>query len=106
MSSSYREVYRHLLNAQKLLNSQDLSVLDPQRQLEVVQAQGVIFAEIQALIVRRLSERNEEYSAATEGFQQSEAGFLEIQEWATSAENGEKIFGGIIKGLSILLPIL
>ncbi|MEH6404951.1 MAG: hypothetical protein V7750_16355 [Sneathiella sp.] len=106
MSSSYREAYSDLLVAQKLLNSQDLSVLDPPRQLEVVQMQGVVFAEIQALLVQRLSARNEEYSAATEGLQQSEAEFLKIKEWAESAENGEKIFGGILKGISILLPLL
>lgn len=105
MSSSYKDAYSNLLIAQKYLNSQDLSVLDSQGQLDVIQMQAVVFSEIQALLVQHMSTRNEEYSAMTQGFQESEAGFLKIQEWAKSAKDGEKIFSGILKGLSIILPL-
>lgn len=106
MTSSYKDAYQTLLTAQKKLNSQDISVLDQTAQLGLLQAQREIYLEIQALQVRRMTGRTDQFVALTQGFRKSEAAFRKIQSWAKQAEKTGATVNNLLKGASLILSLL
>lgn len=106
MAQSYKSAYATLLKVQNALNSQDISYLPAAKQLTLLQSQRDVYLEIQAMQVRKMSARTDQYIVLTSGFRQSKAGFLKIQKWAVEASAVGTVVSGLIKGISLALTLL
>lgn len=106
MTASYKTAYKKLVAAQEELKGLDFGNLSNDMRLRVLEVQQDIYAELQAFQVQRMAERNQQYSALTAGFRQSEEGFRRIQTLALEAKQSGEVMDGLLKGLSLILSIL
>ncbi|MEP3248332.1 MAG: hypothetical protein ABJN40_21740 [Sneathiella sp.] len=106
MSASYHQAYQTLLASRDELDSQDIAVLPREGQINLLRSQQAVYSEIQALMVRKMTERTDQFSAVTAEFRQSRQGFQAIQQWAEEASKTGEMVGGLLKGVSLALTLL
>jgi len=103
---TYRIAYQRLLAAQEKLDNLNISLLPQQQQLNLLKSQQALYKEIQALQVRGMVTRTDQFRALTTDFVNAEHGFRSIKQWAEDAQKAGVVASGLIKGLSLVLSLL
>lgn len=93
------------LEADHLLEMQDINKLPREGQIRLLEAQRHIYLEIQRLQAQNMEERTAAYREVSPALKKSEADFQEIRDWAVQAAKTGEAVDGLVRGLSVLLSI-
>ncbi|MCG8490471.1 MAG: hypothetical protein MI743_02550 [Sneathiellales bacterium] len=103
---SYRVAYQRLLAAQQKLDELNISVLPLPQQLNLLKSQQALYKEIQALQIRKMTARTDQFRALTKDFVNAKEGFRSIERWAEEAQKAGAVASGLVRGLSLVLSLL
>jgi hypothetical protein len=106
MTSSYQDALSKLLKAQTALNAQDISALPAAQAANLEKAKAGLYGEIQALQVRQIASRDDNYQVATRAFRDCEADLQDLSDWVIKKRKTDsEIFELLYKGLGIALSL-
>ncbi|MBO6827031.1 MAG: hypothetical protein JJ879_12570 [Sneathiella sp.] len=93
------------LEADHLLEMQDITKLPREGQIRLLEAQRYIYTEIQRLQAQSIEERTDIYREVSPELKKSEADFQEIRNWAEQASKAGEAVDGLARGISVLLSL-
>ncbi|MEX1036513.1 MAG: hypothetical protein WDZ54_11190 [Sneathiella sp.] len=107
MTTSNEAALTKLQDALDALNSQTASDLPSTQLAKLETAKAALYGEIQALQVHQLDERDAEYSALTNEFQDCKSDLSDLSNWITQRQKRDRaLFTLLSKGVGLALSLL
>ena len=107
MTTSNEAALKKLQDALNALNSQSVSDLPSSQLANLEKGKAALYAEIQALQVTQMDERDADYTTLTTEFRNAKSELMDLSNWIAARKQQDKaIFSILSKGVSLALSLL
>jgi|TARA_R110000772_G_scaffold86936_1_gene181592 hypothetical protein len=107
MKTSNEEALKKLQDALNALNAQSVSDLPSAQLANLEKGKAALYAELQALQVKQMDERDADYTTLTTEFRNAKSDLTDLSNWITERKQQDKVIFTILsKGVSLALSLL